>query len=116
MAHRIYQLKVSLQGTAPGIWRRILVSANLTLRQASGVLRQAMGWSGTLPYCYRLDGREFGRYGSESEYLEDDTMFTLRSCLCAPGDTLEYAYGRWRHTVELGVGRFRAIPAAKWRH
>lgn len=71
MAHTIYQLKVSLEGTAPPIRRRILVSASLTLRQAHGVLQKAMGWHGAMDYCYRLDGREFGRRQDESLYFED---------------------------------------------
>jgi len=39
MPRRIYQLKVSLEGAESPIWRRILVSANVTLRQAHRVLQ-----------------------------------------------------------------------------
>ena len=108
---KIYQLRVSLDGTAPPVWRRILVSANVTLRQAHGVLQKAMGWDGTLEYVYRQDGREFGPPANPAVYVEDDSMFSLRYCLCLKGHTLEYAYGPWRHTilleeVDYASGRF----------
>lgn len=40
------------------------------------MLRKATGCTGSLDYCFRLDGREFGRYRGESVYTEDDTMFS----------------------------------------
>jgi hypothetical protein len=40
----IYQIKVTLLGTDPAIWRRLLVPADLTLEQLHHVLQVAMGW------------------------------------------------------------------------
>jgi hypothetical protein len=40
----IYQLQVTLLGTSPPIWRRLLVPANMTLAQLHDVLQTAMGW------------------------------------------------------------------------
>lgn len=39
----IYQLKVTLLGTMPPIWRRLLVPADLTLAQLHDVVQAAMG-------------------------------------------------------------------------
>jgi hypothetical protein len=39
----IFQLKVTLLGTSPPIWRRLLVPAGLTLAQLHDVLQAAMG-------------------------------------------------------------------------
>ena len=44
IAPEIYQLKVTLLGTSPPIWRRLLVPANITLAQLHDVLQTAMGW------------------------------------------------------------------------
>jgi hypothetical protein len=101
MPRRIYQLKMSLEGAESPIWRRILVSANVTLRQAHHVLQKAMGGEGSQPYCFAQDGREFGNRQDEHVFLEDDSMFSLRYCLCLVGHTLEYRDGPWEYSIEL---------------
>ena len=99
---KIYQLRVSLEGVNPPVWRRILVSANVTLRQAHGVICKAMGWHGFHGYGFQQDGRLFGRPPeSEEYYVEDDSEFSLRYCLYEPGETLEYAFGSWKHLITL---------------
>jgi pRiA4b ORF-3-like protein len=101
MARRIYQIRVSLESTGAPVWRRILVSANVTLRQAHGVLQKALGRDGKSPYCFAQDGREFGKCCDEGVYLEDDSMYSLRYCLCLVGHTLEYRDGPWKYSMEL---------------
>lgn len=108
---KVMQLKVSVDGTQ--VWRRILVSANLSLRKAHGVLREALGWEGIGSYCFQQDGRVFGNPALHSDYVEDDAAFGLRYCLCLPGQSLEYVWGRWRHTIvleDIGPGE-----AKSWR-
>ena len=45
----IYQLKVTLLGTKPPIWRRVLVPAALTLAKLHNVLQTR--WDGTTNTC-----------------------------------------------------------------
>jgi hypothetical protein len=40
----IYQLKVTLRGSKPPIWRRVLVPGHITLGQLHHVIQIAMGW------------------------------------------------------------------------
>jgi hypothetical protein len=110
VARKIYQIKVTLQGASPPVWRRIVVSCNLTMRQAQGVIQKAMGWRACSDYRFRLDGREFGQDPETSEYFEDDTMFSLRYCLCVPGDAMEYLHDGLNHAILL-----EAITEARGR-
>lgn len=52
----IYQLKITLKGIRPPIWRRVLVTANTMLAQLHGIIQISMGWE-----CYHLFG--FNIYG-----------------------------------------------------
>src|SRR3954471_3824553 len=40
----VYQLKVTLAGSRPTIWRRLQVPGNLTLGRLHEILQIAMGW------------------------------------------------------------------------
>ena len=42
----IYQLKVTLKGANPPIWRRILVAGDTKLSRLHDVLQAAMAWEG----------------------------------------------------------------------
>jgi len=57
----IYQIKVTLLGTDPPIWRRLLVPASLTLAQLHDVLQTAMGWQNGHMHEFRAGKRYFGK-------------------------------------------------------
>src|SRR5260370_38592862 len=56
----IYQIKVTLLGTDPPIWRRFLLPANLTLEQLHDVLQLAMGWEDSHMHEFRTGQQLFG--------------------------------------------------------
>jgi hypothetical protein len=115
MAQTIYQLKVSLEGANPPVWRRIQIAANVTLRQLHGVLQQAMKWGPGRHYRYCQDGREFGDHRGKPIYLEDDSRVSLRYCFChRPGEKLEYLRGPWKQWIELETVT-RAEGRFPWR-
>jgi hypothetical protein len=57
----IYQIKVTLTGTDPPIWRRLLVPADLTLEQLHDVLQLAMGWEDCHLHEFRIGKQRFGK-------------------------------------------------------
>jgi hypothetical protein len=44
-ASPVYQLKVTLRGVKPALWRRVLVPSRLTLERLHYALQIAMGWT-----------------------------------------------------------------------
>jgi len=56
----IYQLKVTLVGARPPIWRRLLVPAELTLAQLHAVLQAAMDWENSHLHDFRIGRQRFG--------------------------------------------------------
>jgi len=59
--NEIYQMKVTLLGTDPPIWRRLLVPAELTLEQLHHVLQRAMGWEDCHMHDFRIGQQRFGK-------------------------------------------------------
>jgi hypothetical protein len=57
----IYQIKVTLLGTKPPIWRRLLVPSSLTLAQLHDAVQTAMGWQGGHMHEFRVGQRYFGK-------------------------------------------------------
>ena len=68
----IYQLKITLDGIEPPVWRRVLVSGNVTLKTVHQIIQVAMGWTNTHLHLFGLsDGRIFSDPTFE---LEDDPV------------------------------------------
>lgn len=59
-SQEIYQIKVTLLGTRPAIWRRLLVPAELTLGKLHDVLQVAMGWENCHLHEFRIGRQRFG--------------------------------------------------------
>jgi hypothetical protein len=53
----VYQLKVSLRGISPMIWRRLLVPNTTTIAQLHGILQVAMGWEDVHLHRFRVHGK-----------------------------------------------------------
>jgi hypothetical protein len=56
----IYQIKVTLLGADPPIWRRLLVPAEVTLERLHHVLQLAMGWEDCHMHEFRVGKQRFG--------------------------------------------------------
>ena len=114
----IFQLKVTLLGTRPPIWRQLLVTAGLTLAQLHDVLQVAMGWQQCHMHQFSAAGRHFGRPEPEDRFLgmppvEDERRIRLSSVLRRIGAKVIYTYDfgdSWEHSIVLQK-YLPAVPA-----
>jgi hypothetical protein len=101
----IHQLKVTLVGIRPPVWRRIQVASSITMRRLHDVIQATMGWTQSHLYEFEVDGVRFG----EPDPDFDDGM-TVRSAKSTPlrrvapvaGATFSYQYDfgdNWQHQV-----------------
>ena len=60
MPRRIYQLKATIVGTKPAVWRRVLVSESATLLRLHEVLQAAFGWWDSHLHEFEIDGVRSG--------------------------------------------------------
>jgi len=103
----IYQLKVSLQGSKPPIWRRILVASNMNLADFHETLQITMGWTDCHLHQF-ISARKFygvpdDDFGMEME-IEDENLYKLSQLLKIEKDSLIYEYDfgdSWEHKVTL---------------
>jgi Plasmid pRiA4b ORF-3-like protein len=108
-AQDIYQIKVTLLGTKPPIWRRLLVPASLTLRQLHDVLQIAMGWQNCHMHEFRVGRRYFGKPSPEEGLMgvtptEDERKVCLPAVLGKVGAKMIYTYDMgdsWEHSIVL---------------
>ncbi|WP_158251164.1 plasmid pRiA4b ORF-3 family protein [Cryobacterium sp. Y11] len=108
-----FRLRVDLVGTAPPLWRSLVVPAHLTLDLLHDVVQVAMGFTNSHLHRFALAqdplGREFEGILTPFDVAEGDTGIhesTLRldQLLASPGDTLLYTYDfgdDWEHLLTL---------------
>lgn len=105
----IYQLKVTLLGTNPPIWRRLLVPADITLAQLHNVLQIAMGWDDGHMHEFRSGQRRFGRPEPADPFIsgprvESERTVRLSAVLQRVGAKMIYTYDlgdNWEHSILL---------------
>lgn len=101
----IYQLKISLKGAKPPIWRRLQVASTDNLEDVHIALQIVMGWTNSHLHEF-IKGRD--RYGVPDEdfpsEVRDETDYRLHQLLRQEKDRLLYAYDfgdGWDHDVVL---------------
>jgi pRiA4b ORF-3-like protein len=63
--HSVYQIKVTLDGIQPPIWRRLVVPASTTLKDLHDVLQVALGWTDSHPHEFEARGVRYGQADPE---------------------------------------------------
>ncbi len=103
----VYQLKVTLNGSKPPIWRRLLVPGDINLGNFHVVLQIVMGWTNSHLHqfilgrtMYGIPDDEFG--GGYDLEIEDENKYTLSHLLKKEKDSLKYEYDfgdGWEHKI-----------------
>jgi hypothetical protein len=99
----VYQIKVTLKGSKPPIWRRIQVLSDTTLARLHRILQRVMGWEGYHLYQFAVAGLEY----SDPKVLEemegkDARRVTLGTVVQSEKAKFLYEYDfgdRWEHEL-----------------
>lgn len=103
----IYQLKVTLPGISPPIWRRVQIAGDYSLAQLHRVLQVVMGWENYHLYMFRIGSKKYGP--PDPDGIDDLGMVDAkrkRFAEVAPsvGATFTYVYDYgddWEHELLL---------------
>lgn len=121
----VYAIKVTLLGTSPPVWRRVLVQRDITLRNLHHTLQIVMGWTNSHLHQFVFQRH---RYSDPKHKCQgrtvDESRTKLRDLIWNPGEILLYEYDfgdGWQHEllleeVLLGDESFRQICVAGQRN
>lgn len=102
---KVYQLKVSLRGLSPMIWRRLLVSSTTTIAHLHAILQVAMGWEDVHLHRFRVHGKDYGIYREGGLCFADDpAQVTLADLKLRASERFIYEYDMgdgWLHDLIL---------------
>jgi hypothetical protein len=102
---QVLQMKVTLEDSKPPIWRRILVTDDLTFYKFHIILQAVMGWTNSHLHMFQLGGLligdpevdETGELGFKNERKYKLSQFNFEA-----GDKFVYEYDfgdSWRHKI-----------------
>jgi hypothetical protein len=100
----VYELKITLLGIQPPIWRRILVPSTMRLCCLHDAIQAVFGWTDTHLHHFEKHGEYWGVPDEEFEDRTDESNVELRKVLLRKGDSMTYTYDfgdNWRHRILL---------------
>lgn len=104
---QVYQIKVTLDGIEPPIWRRLLVPSDTNLREFHEVLQVSMGWTNSHLHQFVVGKTYYGipdhEFESPSE-SKDERRYALSQLVKGKGSKLVYEYDfgdNWEHLIEV---------------
>ena len=100
-AGTVISLKVTLRGSKPPIWRRILVSGTMTLGGLHRAIQLAMGWTDSHLHVFSVDGRQFTTSPLMEDAADGERM-TLGRIVKSGVVSFSYTYDfgdDWEHLV-----------------
>ena len=104
----IYQIKVTLDGSKPPIWRRLLVPASTTLEVLHYILQMAMEWQDSHLHEFEIGGQRFGPDSPMEDFggpaVTGERSVRLFHVLGRTGTKARYTYDfgdGWEHTLTV---------------
>ncbi|WP_435206022.1 plasmid pRiA4b ORF-3 family protein [Micromonospora sp. bgisy143] len=97
MPRQIFQLKMSLAGVRPPIWRRVLVPAGYTLDRLHRVAQHAMGWRDCHLHSFEIDAVAYGEPDPDGALAVHDELDVRLDAVLGKGTRFSYTYdfGDW---------------------
>lgn len=105
MNDTIYQLKISLKGLIPPIWRIFQVAGSLTLHELHLTAQIVMGWENNHLYRFIIDGVAYGDPDPEGwPQVKGAGQTQLQQVVSQPGQKFIYVYdfgADWQHVLKV---------------
>ncbi len=107
-AKQTYQLKITLEGAKPPIWRRILVPSNISLGELHQIVQASMGWFDCHLHQFTFNNTNYGipddDMGIMGMQIQDENKYRLDQLLKSEKQWMRYEYDfgdGWLHRIDL---------------
>ncbi|WP_433084702.1 plasmid pRiA4b ORF-3 family protein [Dactylosporangium sp. CA-052675] len=104
MARMIYQLRITLDGVDPPVWRRVLLPGAFTLDRLHRIVQLAMGWGDRHLHVFDIDGVQYGTPDPDGLLEVHDELEHRLDAVAGKGTRLRYTYDFgdwWEHEVTV---------------
>ena len=110
---QVAELKVSLSGVRPPIWRRVRLPVTATLADLHDAIHVLFSWDGDHLHVFRAGKKQYSDPFVNLEGTADEGAVRVRDVL-TPGGNISYTYDLgacWEHEIALE----RTLPRARGR-
>ncbi|MDM4718131.1 plasmid pRiA4b ORF-3 family protein [Micromonospora sp. WMMA1363] len=116
MPRQIFQLRISLTGIRPPVWRRVLVPGGYTLDRVHRVVQHATGWRDCHLHSFEIDGRQYGEPDPDGQLSLLDELDVRLDAVVGKGSRFHYTYdfGDWWEHDLLVEDVFTADPEERY--
>jgi hypothetical protein len=106
MPEKVYQFHIALDYIKPLIWRRFVVTDDITLAKLNKIIQIVMGWEDRHLHEFRIDGNRYGEPDDESYdfKIHNDKEVRLRDLKLNEKQEFDYIYDfgdNWGHEIKL---------------
>jgi hypothetical protein len=117
---KVFQIKITLRGSKPPIWRRVMVGNTTTLATFHDIIQRAMGWHNSHLHAFEIEGLNYSVprpdfMGMDESDDLDANKYTLNDLVRGEGFKFNYVYDfgdSWDHTI-LVEKVLPAVPGQK---
>ena len=116
----IIRLKISLDHSAPLIWREVIVRSDISFTELHHTIQLMMNWQNYHLFEFSTEGYRIGMIfddgiddGLDINNLLDADTTLLRDIISSEGEAIQYVYDMgdsWKHTIEV-LAFANAVPA-----
>jgi hypothetical protein len=104
---KILQIRISLDGTEPVVWRQLLISEKASLLDLHESIQAVMPWQDYHLHEFIIRAIHYGNPQVDENHeldLHDEIDFSISSLSLAEGDSFHYTYDigdRWSHSLKV---------------
>jgi hypothetical protein len=101
---QVAELKVSLSGARPPIWRRVRLPVTATLGDLHDVIQVLFGWDGDHLHVFQAGKKQYGDPLMDLDETGDEEAIRLRDAMARSAGKVSYTYDLgtcWEHEITL---------------